>query len=187
MIMTKYKKTCCFSVLIINLGLTGCASLYNIKSMRTPQYQTPREVDDEFKVSGRFLAKNSVKNNYGNFIWDRSKTKEEIKFNTPLGQTVAKVIIKDKIASLIVKNKTYIGSDLDDMMEENLGFTLPLTYLHYWIQGLSIPDQEISDKLDTGFKQLGWTIEYLDWHNQNYPKIIQCTKDDLVIKLLINK
>ena len=71
------------------------------------------------------------------------------------------------------------------MMQRELGFVLPMAYLHYWIQGVQLPGLPIDEELTDGFVQLGWDVEYLQWLDPTHPEIVECTKDDLVIKLLI--
>lgn len=168
------------------LFLSACASLYDATPDKPAvAYSKPKVIDPNFDISGRFIIKQPDKNNYGNFTWNRTGESEELDFNTPIGQTVAKIIIESGIATLTNKDNSYTGQDLNDMMQKQLGFVLPMNYLHYWIQGVSLPDVPVTQQLDDGFVQLGWKVEYLQWQDANHPQIIQCTKDDLIIKLLV--
>lgn len=173
------------SVIGFSFVLSACASFYDVTTNNAPQYVKPLNVGNGFAISGRFLAKSATKNSYGNFTWVKSESSEELDFNTPLGQTVSKIMIQDGMATLTTADDTYTGDDLNAMMEDRLGFILPVVYLHYWIQGVPIPNQAVTANLHDGFSQLGWKIEYLAWYDPNHPKIIQCSKDDLIIKLLI--
>jgi outer membrane lipoprotein LolB len=168
--------------------VSSCASFYDVKPDTAPAaYVKPVAIDQNFDISGRFIIKKSIKNNYGNFTWVRNNNNEELNFTTPIGQTVARITIESSLATLTTQdNKTYSGDDLDDLMEDKLGFVLPLDYLHYWIQGVNLPNEPVDAKLDNGFMQLGWKVTYLEWTDPNHPKIVECSKDDLTIKLLIN-
>ncbi len=173
----------CFLAFILN----GCASFYEVSAdAPPPHYTKPAVIAQSFDIAGRFSIKSTSKNNYGNFTWTKDAAKEELNFNTPLGQTVAQIIIESGIATLVTKDQTYSGSDLDELMEDKFGYILPMTYLHYWMQGVSLPDVPITEELTDGFVQLGWRVEYLQWIDANHPQIVQCTKDDLVIKFLIS-
>ncbi len=172
-------------VVICGMGLTSCALFYDSTTNTQIKYSRPTIIDKDFDISGRFSIKSPQKNQYGNFTWRKMESFEELDFNTPLGQTVAKITLESGIATLTDEDDSYTGEDLDDMMEERLGFTLPLAYLHYWIQGLELPNLPVTKTLDNGFVQMGWTISYLDWQDKSHPKIIQIIKGDLSVKLLI--
>lgn len=173
----------CSLVFIIN----GCASFYDIAvETPPPHYTKPVIIEQSFDIAGRFSIKSPSKNNYGNFTWTKDLTKEELDFNTPLGQTVAQIIIESGIATLITQDQTYSGNDLDELMEDKFGYILPMAYLHYWMQGVSLPDVPITEDLVDGFVQLGWKVEYLQWIDANHPQIVQCSKDELIIKFLIS-
>ena len=175
-----------FRLLPLLLMLVGCASFYDATPDKpVSTYTKPISIESEFDISGRFIIKQPNKNDYGNFTWVRSGESEELDFNSPIGQTVAKIIIESGNATLYAKNESYAGESLNVMMEKRLGFVLPMNYLHYWIQGVPLPNVPTTQELTTGFVQLGWNVEYLEWMDSTHPQIIQCTKDDLVIKLLI--
>lgn len=170
--------------LIFSLG--ACASFYDVKPVTPPVvYNKPTAIDTNFDITGRFFIKQPDKNSYGNFAWHKFNESEELNFNTPLGQTVAQITIESGVATLTTNNEKYSGDNLDQMMQEKMGFVLPMNYLHYWIQGVSLPNVPVTAELADGFVQLGWNVEYLQWLDKNHPQIVQCTKGDLVIKLFI--
>ena len=175
-----------FWLLLFTLSLPGCANFYDVKADKpATTYYKPQVIDTNFDISGRFFIRQPNKSSYGNFAWHKLNESEELDFNTPLGQTVARINIESGAATLTAKDETYSGDSLDKMMQEQLGFVLPMNYLHFWIQGVSLPDSPVTAELATGFEQLGWKVEYLQWQDKNHPQIIQCTKEDLSIKLFI--
>lgn len=175
------------SILVTSITLSGCAFLFGINPDKNHVNKyTTQPIESNFSLSGRFAINNKDRHQYGNFTWNKHGNFEELDFNTPLGQTIGKIIVESNIASLITKDKTYTGEDLDTAQYQQLGFTLPITQLHYWILGTPLPKLPIDSKLDNGFIQLGWKIEYLELNQQSRPKIVQLTKDKLIIKLLVN-
>ncbi len=166
--------------------LVGCASFYDT----TPQkpivtYKIPLAIESDFNISGRFIIKQPNKNNYGNFTWSKSDESEVLDFNSPIGQTVAEIIIESGIATLYTGSESYTAESFNDIMQKQLGFVLPISYLHYWIQGTPLPNEPMDAQLIDGFVQLGWKVEYLQWIDNIHPEIVQCTKNDLIIKLLV--
>lgn len=173
-------------VLVICAFLAGCAFL-GIKDVeKAPTYHKPTFLEESYAIDGRFSTNSKSAHAYGNYTWVKTKEREQINFTTPLGETVAQIIIESGIVTLNAKGKSYVGDDVDDMLYNKVGFDLPLNYLHYWIQGMPIPGEVVDKTLNDGFTQLGWSVEYLEWVNQTHPHIIKCTNQDLVVKLLIN-
>ena len=176
-----------FIVLCVSLLLlSSCASFYDVTIEKPAEYVQPIAIESDFNISGRFFIKTSKRDNYGNFTWDKSGNDESLAFRTPIGQTVAQITIESGSATLTTKDKVYSGEDLETMMQNHLGFILPMSQLHYWIKGVPLPSAPVTNKLTSGFVQLGWRIEYLQWVDPNHPHVIRCSKDDLVIKLLID-
>lgn len=174
-------------LLVVTISLNSCAMFYDVQVDKPEKYVAPKQIDLNFDVNGRFSIKSSNKNSYGNFTWNRTPQLEVLELNTPIGETVARLTIESDNITLVDSNKkVYSDDDLDDLMEERLGFVLPLNYLHYWIQGVSLSNEPITAHLEDGFEQLGWKVEYLQWQDPNHPKIIQCSRNGTVIKLLIN-
>jgi outer membrane lipoprotein LolB len=170
---------------IIMFVLGGCASFYNPTVDKPSAYVKPQVIDKDFDISGRFSITNAKDNNYGNFTWVRQSPNENLELRSPIGNTVAKITIESGLATLETDGKTYHGQDLDSMLEKNLGFTLPMESLHYWIQGIALPNVPIEASLSDGFIQLGWKVEYLAWSDPNHPRVLQCSRGDLTIKLLL--
>ncbi len=181
-------------IICLFYGLVGCASMYDPIDVAHTKYTTPVNIDNNFDISGRFFVKNIINNKptsqYGNFNWSyenntNNKTIETITFNTPIGQTVAKIIITNNNPVLYINKTSYKGDDLNLLMTQNLGFNIPITQLHYWLQGVPIPNIQIDKHTTYGFYQLNWNVEYLDWHDVAHPKIIKITNQDITIKLVL--
>lgn len=171
---------------IVLVAISGCASWYDSNVETPASYNAPRSIDKDYSISGRFNIKTPEKNYYGNFNWVRESDNDSLNFVSPLGNTVAEIITVNGLATLNTDNESYSGDNLDIIMQKNLGFILPLSYLHYWIQGVPLPQFPVEKKLDSGFNQLKWQVEYLSWQDKNHPHIIQISKDTLTIKLLVD-
>lgn len=168
------------------VSLTACASFYD-KQVATPAvYHSPMQIDESYNISGRFSIRTASKNYYGNFNWEHDSRNDILDFMSPVGTTVAQIKIESNIATLKTDDKTYTGKNLEQMMQERLGFVLPVAYLHYWIQGVPLPTYPVAGNLTSGFSQLNWQVEYLTWEDSNHPQIVQVSRNDLRIKLLIN-
>ncbi len=175
-------------IFMCSVILISCASFYDVNVAKPQAYKQPDKFMEQFDLSGRFLIKNASKTYYGNFSWWRESGVEELDLNSPIGQTIAQIKIESGVAILTANGKAYTGDNLDVVMQQNLGFSLPLSYLYYWVQGFKLPDYPIENLLESGFTQLGWRVEYLSWDDKvtHLPQVIQCSQGDLSIKL-VNK
>lgn len=172
-------------VLLTSLNLSGCASWYDTQVEKPAEYHQPLKIDQDYDISGRFSIVTSQKDYYGNFNWQRESGDDSLSFMSPLGNTVAQIVVESGIATLTTSGESYSGHNLDQMMQEQLGFSLPINYLHYWLQGIPLPQYPVQNRLNSGFSQLNWKIEYLSWQDTNHPQIVQVSKDGLRIKLII--
>lgn len=175
-----------YCLLISVISLVGCASFYDENVQNPDAYHAPQKLDESYNISGRFSIITSKKDYYGNFNWLHESSSDQLYLMSPLGNAVAKISVESNISTLETSNGKYSGDDLDSLLEQQLGFTLPINYLHYWVQGVPLPQYAISHQLKSGFSQLQWNIEYLRWVDINHPQIVQVSNPDLRIKLLID-
>lgn len=182
---------CCYSKLTLLmyaavLSLSGCASFYDTTVSNPDIYHKPQNVDTSYNIDGRFSIINHQKDYYGNFNWQHESDFDSLSLMSPLGNAVAKITVESSVAILETSDGKYSGTDLDELLIRQLGFTLPVSYLHYWVQGIPLPNYPVESSLSSGFSQLNWNIEYLRWQDVNHPQIVQVSNKDLRIKLLIN-
>lgn len=168
------------------VGLVGCASFYDKNVAQPATYHAPQNIDQDYNIDGRFSIVAQEKNYYGNFTWNHENNFDKLALNSPLGNSVAVITVDNGNATLQTSDGTYTGSNLDELLKQRMGFTLPLAYLHYWVQGVPLPDYHVENKLTSGFQQLGWNIEYLEWADDNHPSLVQVSNTGLKIKLLIS-
>lgn len=174
--------------LLLGLLSSGCASWYDAQVAAPSTYHAPQQLDADYNISGRFLIVTAEsKNYYGNYSWQRESGNDTLAFVSPLGNTVAQISIESGVTTLVNSDgKRYSGSDLNAMMQQQLGFTLPLNYLHYWIQGVPLPQYQVQNQLASGFSQLDWQIEYLSWQDSNHPHILALHNHQMRIKMVID-
>ncbi len=167
------------------LRLSSCASWYDVGEGEGISYHQPQQVDYNFSISGRFIVRHAAKDYFGNFSWAHVPGQDRLSMYSTWGITIAQIRVENKVSQLTVEGKTYYGEDLDKLLESHLGFSLPLVYLHYWIQGSPLPGVKVEQKFNQGFQQLLWQVKYLQWQENNRPQIIELSQSNLKIKLLI--
>ncbi|BBU26498.1 outer-membrane lipoprotein LolB [Burkholderia sp. THE68] len=131
--------------------------------------QTSRAYHGRFAV--QYNDQNGVQRNaYGNFEWQETGDTVTLQLRNPLGQTMAIVTSSPSLATLELPNRQPVSADnVSLLMQNTLGFALPVEGLRYWLQPSAAPSSRAQTTLDPEsnngrpkeIKQDGWTIDYL--------------------------
>ncbi|WP_334040988.1 lipoprotein insertase outer membrane protein LolB [Burkholderia ambifaria] len=153
------------------LALAGCAST-------PPSANAPAgaalQTAATHAYHGRFAVQYNDRlgrqqNVYGNFDWLEHGDDVSLELRSPLGQTLAVVKSTPQTATLELPNRQpQYATDVGELMQSTLGFSLPLAGLRYWLlptPAPATPAQMVRDPADTThvkqIRQDGWTIDYL--------------------------
>ncbi|MGS0896714.1 lipoprotein insertase outer membrane protein LolB [Burkholderia stagnalis] len=153
------------------LALAGCAST-------PPAANSPAggalQTAATHAYHGRFAVQYNDRlgrpqNVYGNFDWQEHGDDVSLELLSPLGQTLAVVKSTPQAASLELPNRQpQYAADVGELMQNTLGFALPLAGLRYWLlptPAPATPAETVRDPADgthlTQIRQDGWTIDYL--------------------------
>ncbi len=153
------------------LALAGCAS--TPPAANAPA-GAPLQTAATHAYHGRFAVQYNDRlgrqqNVYGNFDWLEHGDDVSLELRSPLGQTLAIVKSTPQTATLELPNRQpQYATDVGELMQNTLGFSLPLAGLRYWLlptPAPATPAQTVRDPADTThvkqIRQDGWTIDYL--------------------------
>jgi outer membrane lipoprotein LolB len=155
------------------LAMSGCALQPRVPTTTNASTslatQTSREYHGRFAV--QYNDQNGVQRNaYGNFDWQETGDTVTLQLRNPLGQTMAIVTSSPSLATLELPNRQPVNADnVSELMQNTLGFALPVEGLRYWLQPSAAPTSRAQTTLDPEanngrpkeIKQDGWTIDYL--------------------------
>lgn len=155
------------------LVLAGCASEAprqpsTSKATTSLTTQTNRAYHGRFSV--QYVDKfGEQRNAYGNFEWRETDSTVTLQLRNPFGQTLAIVTSSPAQATLELPNRQPITADnVTTLMQQSLGFALPVEGLRYWLQPSVAPTSRAQTKDDPGnpsrlaqIEQDGWTIDYM--------------------------
>jgi outer membrane lipoprotein LolB len=86
----------------------------------------------------------------------------------------------------------YEATSPEALLEEQLGWKLPVSHLAWWVRGLPAPDSKSltldGDSRLASLEQDGWQVEYLSYTEQNgywLPERIKLHGTDLDVTLVI--
>ncbi|SMG31909.1 lipoprotein insertase outer membrane protein LolB [Paraburkholderia susongensis] len=155
------------------VALAGCASL-KPQGPSTSNAATEMTAQTSRSYQGRFAVQyndqnGQQRNAYGNFSWQETGDTVTLQLRNPLGQTMAIVTSSPASATLELPNRPPLTADnVSTLMQNALGFTLPVEGLRYWLQPSPAPTSRAKTEKDpeqpTRLKQImqdGWTIDYV--------------------------
>jgi outer membrane lipoprotein LolB len=155
------------------LVLAGCASV-KPQGPSTSNAATSVTAQTTRSYQGRFAIQyndqnGQQRNAYGNFTWQETGDTVSLQLRNPLGQTLAIVTSSPASATLELPNRQPLTADnVSTLMQNALGFALPVEGLRYWLQPSPAPTSRAKTEKDpeqpSRLKQItqdGWTIDYV--------------------------
>ncbi len=188
--MLKFKAALLVSVGAILL-LSACASFrkepvesYSRASLLPLYKLTQWTFDGRLAVTGR---KDSWT---ANIDWEHHVDKDLIRLSGPLGQGATVIILMDNFVTIDRGNgEVQSSSQPDIFIGQQVGITVPVQSLRYWVVGLPEPTH-VFDENDSGFKQSGWQVEYnimQSIKNQPVPRKVTVKNEQVKLKLIIDQ
>ncbi|MFM0224706.1 lipoprotein insertase outer membrane protein LolB [Paraburkholderia dipogonis] len=185
------------------VALAGCASV-KPQGPSTSNAATSVTAQTSRAYQGRFAVQyndqnGQQRNAYGNFTWQETGDTVTLQLRNPLGQTLAVVTSSPASATLELPNRQPLTADnVSTLMQNALGFALPVEGLRYWLQPSPAPTSRAKTEKDpeqpSRLKQItqdGWTIDYLAYADAPATgvKRINLTRSDppLDIKLVLDQ
>lgn len=155
------------------VALAGCATV-KPQGPSTSNAATSVTAQTSRAYQGRFAIQyndqnGQQRNAYGNFTWQETGDTVTLQLRNPLGQTLAVVTSSPASATLELPNRQPLTADnVSTLMQNALGFALPVEGLRYWLQPSPAPTSRAKTEKDpeqpSRLKQItqdGWTIDYL--------------------------
>jgi outer membrane lipoprotein LolB len=186
------------------LVLAGCATQQPPRQPSTSNATTSLSTQTNRAYHGRFAVQyvdqnGQQRNAYGNFDWHETDSTVTLQLLNPLGQTLALVTSSPAQATLELPNRQPLTADnVSTLMQQALGFALPVEGLRYWLQpsvaptshASSTPDPQDPQRLSQ-IQQDGWTIDYVAYADAPATgvKRVNLTRDEppLQIKLVLDQ
>lgn len=181
------------SVVLLWLGLlSGCSSLPSTPATVSRPAQAESA---SFALNGRIAVRHNGERNSAGVRWTHTTQSDEVLLMNPLGQTAVRVYRDGTGASLEDGEKRYRAEDAESLMQQVLGWQLPLSGLHHWVLGLAAAGSPAQIERDangriTVLRQDGWEVRYLrhaDDKPDSLPMRLQLSREGLQIQLPIDE
>lgn len=92
------------------------------------------------------------------FLWVQEKETIDMTLFSPLGQSLAKVLIKPHQITLITSQKTLVAKSPEELFMHFFGFPLPVTHMRYWLQAYNQQQRHFEPFEE--IKEEGWSLFY---------------------------
>lgn len=174
------------------LGLLGGCAL--LPSEHAPSARPAQIATAAFVMNGRIAIRHNDTRHSAGVRWVSLPQSDELLLQGPLGQTVARVYRDAQGATLQDGSKEYQAADVESLMQQVLGWQLPLGGLHRWVVGQAAEGDAQIERDGLGrialLQQNGWEVRYLRYDgdsSDSLPKRLQLSRDELQVQLLIDE
>ena len=150
----------------------------------------------EWGLLGKISLDDGDQGGSGTLQWDVKPGFSELDFHGALGRGAWHLQIGPEVALLKMADGTeQIAAGVNDLIQDRVGWPIPLEALQWWVRGLSAPgviENETlgSDGLLIGLKQFGWRVDfdrYDAFGDVMLPVRMEATQDSYRVKLAIKR
>jgi len=151
----------------------------------SPPSELARSYHEAINLGGRlsvqYQQNGKPQSVQGKFSWMQNSETTHIALLSPLGQTMAKIIITPNQTSLQQAGEPpRLATDINALSTQMLGWPLPVAGLRNWLQGFAVDDKgkrhAAMPNALSNFGNDGWQVRYVSWQGEAdapaYPKRI---------------
>lgn len=179
--------------LLLWLLLLGGCSLLPVSS--APAERPVQSDSAAFTLNGRVAIKYNGSRHSAGLRWVHQPQSDEVLLLAPLGQTVARVYRDARSATLEDGDKLYQADNVESLMQQVLGWHLPMSGLRHWVLALPMAENEAQIERDAKGRmavlhQNGWEVRYLRYGGDeanSLPTRLELRRDALQMQLLIDE
>ncbi len=158
--------------------------------------QNQREQLQSWKLNGRLSITSEKESGTVTFHWSQDKDAYLMSFIAPLGQGTFALRggEEDGVYLLTAKNKILHADNAETILQQTVGWHVPVSGFSYWVRGLQEPGVNVTnqqvDNLGriTEMQQADWSISikrYMDVDGLDLPAKIFMHNDHVKLKLII--
>lgn len=186
------------------LSIAGCAGRGGLKpdpevQARWLQQQAEATAYDEWDMYARAALRRKGEAYNISIRWQQEKDgRFMMMLEAPFGQGVLRIdALEPGVYQLnLPDGRAFENSSTEALLEEVVGWSLPVSGLEYWVRGLPHARSEYSLRLDSAgrassINQDGWEIKYLDYFaaaaDPVLPRRLRLDSDALSLQLVIER
>ncbi|AMB84312.1 lipoprotein localization factor LolB [Pseudomonas agarici] len=187
-----------FSLITLLAGCAGFGARESVEGHGDPTQWARHKQQltnlDGWQINGKVGIRAPKDSGSGTLYWLQRQNYYDIRLSGPLGRGAARLTGRPGQVSLEVANQgRYEAATPEALLEQQMGWSLPVSHLVWWIRGLPAPDDKSRLSLDNNSRlatldQDDWQIEYLSYTEQNgywLPERLKLHGRDLDVTLVI--
>ncbi|WP_095079692.1 lipoprotein insertase outer membrane protein LolB [Pseudomonas sp. Irchel s3h17] len=187
-----------FSFIALLAGCAGFGARESLEGQGNPaQWRVQKQqltALDGWQIDGKIGIRAPKDSGSGTLFWLQRQDYYDIRLSGPLGRGAARLTGRPGDVTLEVANQgRYTAPSPDALLEEQMGWKLPVSNLAWWVRGLPAPSSKSRLSLDANsrlasLEQDGWKVEYTAYTQQNgywLPERIKLHGRDLDVTLVI--
>lgn len=116
----------------------------------------------------------------------------------PFGQGVFRIDASGpgQYRLLLPDGQSFENSTAEALLEDAVGWSLPISGLEFWVRGLPQPREDYRHRLDAkgraaSIRQDGWNIDYLEYFDQadapSLPRRLRLANESVTLRLVIER
>lgn len=188
------------------IALSGCTAKpsvpYQSTTVQTPEQRIVQmDQVNHWKITGKIAFIDKESRNSASLSWsvNEQNNSQQLNLTTYMGINVLSLKSFDNLHTIEVDGKTYKGTNLEQLIRDITGFTLPTTALTYWLKGLPFhaedeiiykEDTQLPLSLSSHYNNERWEVIYVKY--QSFNNFLLATKftikkGDFMIKIAISR
>ncbi|ABE58879.1 MULTISPECIES: lipoprotein insertase outer membrane protein LolB [Chromohalobacter] len=186
--------------LVLVALLAGCASQAPSPDQSRDRGDWEAQIErlqtlDAWSLAGKVGLRTNEGSESANIDWQQRPDTYRILISGPFGAGRTLLTGRPGAVTLTNGEGRFEAETPEALMEQQLGWSLPISALDYWVRGLPAPEGgERIEHDEQGFpqqlRQFGWTIEYRDWTRADtlwMPRRLVMTYGELRATLVANQ
>lgn len=160
--------------------LSGCAGLTSHETLsgqgNPAQWQAHKAQAGQlngWQISGKVGIRSARESGSATLFWLQRQDYFDIRLAGPMGRGAARLTGRPGAVSLdAASSGQFHSTSAETLLQQQLGWSLPVAHLFWWIRGLPAEDSQSRLTLDSEsrlakLEQDDWQVEYLSYVEQN--------------------
>ena len=148
-----------------------------------------------WQIKGVIAIKTLQKSLSASLYWQQACPNYTLHLFGPLGMGAVNIKGTPHRITLQKNHQTYVAKNPEQLLQQQLGWYLPISSLHYWIRGIPVPNIKAIKRFDRYnrliyLKQQGWEIQYLNYTRKaglSLPAKILLDSETLQVKITLTQ
>jgi outer membrane lipoprotein LolB len=181
------------SLVALCVALHGCA-LHRPETPSAPLAQPRLYELKNWRLEGRIGVRVGEEGWSADLFWTHEGRQDRLRVSGPFSQGMVSIVVQDDLIYVNEgEGRVSSSRNPDALLQERLGFAVPLRSLRYWMLGVPAPDAEYRATRDgdaPGFIQQGWTLAFQGYARRdglNLPSKFTASGENVKLKLIVDE